>query len=53
MFFTEAELSDLEGHIAIGHNRYSTMGFKPPLNASLSKWAKAMTRSLWGTTATS
>jgi amidophosphoribosyltransferase len=31
--FTEAELSDLEGHIAIGHNRYSTMGSSHPSNA--------------------
>jgi amidophosphoribosyltransferase len=31
--FTESELSDLEGHIAIGHNRYSTMGSSHPANA--------------------
>jgi amidophosphoribosyltransferase len=31
--FTESELSQLEGHLAIGHNRYSTMGSSMPANA--------------------
>ena len=31
--FTEAELSQLEGHMAIGHNRYSTMGSSAAINA--------------------
>jgi amidophosphoribosyltransferase len=31
--FTESELSQLEGHMAIGHNRYSTMGSSMPANA--------------------
>jgi len=31
--FTESELSELEGHIAIGHNRYSTMGSSLANNA--------------------
>lgn len=31
--FNEGELSQLEGHIAIGHNRYSTMGSSHPVNA--------------------
>ena len=31
--FTEDELSQLEGHIAIGHNRYSTTGSSRPTNA--------------------
>jgi amidophosphoribosyltransferase len=31
--FTESELSELEGHIAIGHNRYSTMGSSQEINA--------------------
>ena len=31
--FTEHELADLKGHIAIGHNRYSTTGSTSPVNA--------------------
>ncbi len=31
--FTETDLSLLTGHIAIGHNRYSTTGSSKPLNA--------------------
>ena len=31
--FTEDELGHLEGHIAIGHNRYSTAGSSRPANA--------------------
>lgn len=31
--FTEDQLSLLEGHIAIGHNRYSTTGSSQPANA--------------------
>ncbi len=31
--FTEDDLSQLEGHIAIGHNRYSTTGSSHPINA--------------------
>ena len=31
--FTETDLASLEGHIAIGHNRYSTTGSSRPLNA--------------------
>ena len=31
--FTEEELGRLEGHIAIGHNRYSTTGSSQPANA--------------------
>ena len=31
--FTETDLASLKGHIAIGHNRYSTTGSSRPLNA--------------------
>ena len=31
--FTETDLALLQGHIAIGHNRYSTTGSSKPLNA--------------------
>jgi amidophosphoribosyltransferase len=31
--FTEDELSRLQGHIAIGHSRYSTTGSSQPMNA--------------------
>ncbi|MBI2864378.1 MAG: amidophosphoribosyltransferase [Chloroflexi bacterium] len=31
--FDEDNLQDLEGHIAIGHNRYSTTGSSRPINA--------------------
>ena len=31
--FTEDELSHLQGHIAIGHSRYSTTGSSQPTNA--------------------
>ena len=31
--FNEEQLSQLEGHVAIGHNRYSTTGSSHPANA--------------------